>query len=157
MPGEHNRVVFEQPFGALNGSYECDLLCDRVHLEGAQALAVYGDDFYAGEPALTRHNFGQGQAFYAATSLDNAALGALLAEICAQNGIAAPLPALPAGLEVMPRTSPAGQTLLYLLNHTSEPVQVALPDGQFFDLLSERAARGTLELPRFGVAILRPA
>ena len=46
--------------GLPAGSYECDLWCDLVHLEGARALATYGDDFYAGRPAITEHRFGQG-------------------------------------------------------------------------------------------------
>ena len=38
-----------------------------VHLEGAQAVAAFGSDYYKGKPALTRHRFGEGEAWYAAT------------------------------------------------------------------------------------------
>ena len=35
-------MVFAEPFGSLHGSYAARMLCDRVHLEGARALAPYG-------------------------------------------------------------------------------------------------------------------
>jgi beta-galactosidase len=38
-----------------------------VHSEGARVLGTYGEDFYAGTPALTEHAFGAGSAFYIAS------------------------------------------------------------------------------------------
>ena len=67
LPTMHNRVVVP-PGGALPvGSYPCDLWCDLIQLEGAQALATYGEDFYAGRPAITEHRLGAGRALYVAT------------------------------------------------------------------------------------------
>lgn len=41
-------------------------LCERVHLSSASALAVYREDFYAGEPVLTVNSYGRGRAYYMA-------------------------------------------------------------------------------------------
>lgn len=51
----------------LQGAYQAHHLCELVNLEGATALAVYGDDFYAGHPAVTVNAFGQGKAWYIAS------------------------------------------------------------------------------------------
>ncbi|MMZ63944.1 Beta-galactosidase BglY [compost metagenome] len=63
-----------QPFGkgagALRGSYVCNKLCDLLHLEGAETLLVYDEDFYAGRPAVTRNTFGRGQAYYIASHFE---------------------------------------------------------------------------------------
>lgn len=55
----------QNPLG-LTGEYEVRELCDLIHLEGAEALAYYGKDFYQGRPALTVNQFGKGQAYYMA-------------------------------------------------------------------------------------------
>ena len=66
-PDMRNRVLVPGGSWLPSGSYDCDLWCDLVHLEGAQALATYEEDFYAGRPAITEHRYGQGRALYVAT------------------------------------------------------------------------------------------
>ena len=157
-PQQINSVVFDTAFGGLNGSYECRLLCDRIHAEGAQVLATYGADFYAGEPAVTVNQFGQGKAYYLATALGQDALGPLLGKLCADAGIQPPVPdGPPSGVEVMPRVSPDGKTLLYVLNHTAQPVSVTLPEGAHTDLLTGKTLEGTADLEKYGVVILGTA
>lgn len=153
-PADRNRGVFEAPFGAIAGEVECGLICERLHLEGAQALAVFGDDFYAGEPVFTCRNFGDGQAYYLASALEMPALKPLLREICARAEIFPLLPAIPEEFEVTTRVSPEGKKLLYLLNHGTDELEITLPEGEFFDLLSRETARLRFKLPRFGVALL---
>jgi beta-galactosidase len=46
--GRTNRAL------AGEASFGCDLWSDLIDLEGAEALASYGEDFYAGRPAVTR-------------------------------------------------------------------------------------------------------
>ena len=40
--------------------------CELIHLRGAEALAAYTGDFYAGRPALTVNCFGKGKAYFIA-------------------------------------------------------------------------------------------
>lgn len=56
-----NRFVYQ------GQEYPAKLLCDIMHLEGAEALAEYQEDFYAGSPVVARNSFGQGQAYYIGT------------------------------------------------------------------------------------------
>ncbi len=154
MPGDFNRAVFETTFGALNEA-PCGLICERLHLEGAQALATFGDDFYAGEPVFTRHDFGSGAAYYLASALQPADLKSLLTEVCARAEISPLLSEIPAGLEVTMRVSPDGKALMYLLNHNSGEIEVKLPPGEFFELLSEKSASVSVRLPAYEVAILK--
>ena len=157
-PQESNAMVFTEPFGNLRGAYAARLLCDRVHLEGARALATYGRDFYAGEPALTVNAVGQGRAFYLATWPDQETLTELVRTLCDEQGLTSPLPGGPAlGVEVTARVSPSGETLLYLLNHSETAVTQALPEGEYLDLLSGRTMQGHTDIPPRGVLILAPA
>lgn len=64
-PEQSNTLRF-----AGGGESKCGLLCDILHLEGAQAIASYGGDFYAGTPAVTRNNCGKGVAYYVGTQPD---------------------------------------------------------------------------------------
>lgn len=156
-PQDTNQVVFAKPFGPMSGQYTCNLLCDRIHPEGAQVLATYGSDFYAGEPALTLNRFGRGRAYYLATALDERGLTDLCRTLTEELGMEAALPGATAGVEAMPRVSPSGETLLYILNHNKEPAEVALPAGSFTDLISNKPCREKLSLPGYGAAILAPS
>ena len=62
LPGKNNSVVVSDGESVDPGTYACDLWCEVVHLEGARALARFGEDFYAGAPAITEHHFGLGRA-----------------------------------------------------------------------------------------------
>jgi beta-galactosidase len=157
-PQESNQAVFAEPFGTLSGTYPAHLLCDRVHPEGARVLAVYGQDFYAGEPALTVNAYGQGRAYYLATGLEQDALTELVAQLCAEQNVASLLPTrAPSGLEVSARVSPSGERLLYLLNHAEETLSSVLPEGTYQDLLTGQKCRSQVEIPSRGVLILAPS
>lgn len=96
-------------------AYPATLLCDLLHPEGAQPLAFYEQDFYAGMPALTRNTFGKGAAYYAATSSNAAFYRALVGDLCMEAGIR-PIIDTPDCIEVTARTNGNG-TFLFFLNH----------------------------------------
>lgn len=48
-PEHSNTVSFSD-----GKEYKCNLLCDLMHSEGAEVLATYESDFYAGMPAVTK-------------------------------------------------------------------------------------------------------
>jgi beta-galactosidase len=147
--GQTNRIVMADG----SGSYTCARLCDIVHSEGAQVLATYGEDFYAGTPVVTEHSFGQGVAYYIASDPEDRFLETFYGRLLAARQIA-PLLDAPAGVEVTLRETEQ-RRLLFVLNHTRDTTSIRLPARQRYrELLSQRDVAGTLELPGCGVAIL---
>jgi beta-galactosidase len=158
-PEAKQSVRFEESFGELAAGVEHDtfLLCERVWLRGARALARYTHAFYAGDPAVTVNALGRGKGYYVATCLETVAYGALLRAVCGERGIGSPLKggvAPPAGVEVTLRTSPDGRTVLYLLNHGDAVQQVPLPEGRHVDLLAKKTLLGATTLSPGEVLVL---
>jgi beta-galactosidase len=151
-------VRFASSLGSLaDGPVSASLMCERLWLQGAQPLAHYTDDFYAGDAAITVHEYGAGKAYYLGTRLDEPTLAALFSSIVAKHGIGSPLRdgvAPPAGIEVTVRVAPAGEALLYLLNHGDTQQAVTLPTGVYADALSRKTFEGTVTLAPREVLIL---
>jgi beta-galactosidase len=152
FPGHTNKIVMKQPVGALDGEYGCGLLCDLIHLEGAEAIAEYGEDFYQGMPVVTVNRFGQGQAWYVASSPESAFLQGFLANLCEQAGVKPLLPT-PEGVEVSRRTKD-GRSLLFLLNHNKSAVIVLIGKASMTDALTGETCTGEVHVPAHGVVIL---
>jgi len=146
-PSQTNRVRF-----ADGSEFTCNMLCDILHLEGAEALAVYGDDFYQGTPAVTCNQFGQGRVYYAATQLAPEGLDKLLDE-AARAAKVSPVAAPLSGLEIVRRQGD-GHTFTFVMNLTKEAH--VLPDefAGRADLLTGKTAEKGLVMPPFDVLIL---
>jgi beta-galactosidase len=153
LPGMSNQIVMGKEWGALSGSYTCDLLCDLIHAEGAEVLAEYGSDFYKGMPALTVNSFGEGKAYYVATSPKADFLQAFLANVCADNNIK-PLVTAPEGIESVQRVK-GDDTYLFLLNHTEGELTAEIGAAERTDLLTGTKVSGTAVVPGRGVLILK--
>jgi beta-galactosidase len=160
FPAEvEQNVRFKSPLGkiASDVDYDASLICERLWLSTAKPLAHYADEFYAGDAAITVNEYGKGKAYYLATRLDEVTLAAFFSAIVAEHGIVSPLrdgASPPAGIEVTVRVSPAGKSLLYLLNHGNAAQAVALPGGMFTDALSGKTFEGTVSLAPRDVMIL---
>ena len=145
-PEKTNRIV------TLEGeSYRCDLWSDVIELRGAEAVATYEDDFYAGLPAVTRHRFGAGTSYYLGTRPEESYMAALLGGVCGEADVTAPL-AAPAGVEVLRREGD-GRSFLFALNHGPEPAELQLP-GTARDLLNGEERDGRVVVGPLDVAVL---
>ncbi|MGN0141948.1 MAG: beta-galactosidase [Roseburia sp.] len=133
--------------------HEVTLLCDLLHTEGAETLAVYEEDFYAGMPVLTRNRFGAGSAYYVAVRSDEDFYRTFVRNVCEECGVQ-PVCETPEGVEATMRYG-AEKKYLFLLNHSGEEQAVKLPEGGV-ELLTGAAwsAGDVLQLPKTGVAIL---
>jgi len=150
-PGMTNRVIVQEGSKLPAGVYTCDLWCDLLHLEGANALATYGDDFYAGRPAITENRFGKGRAIYVATRPEAALVSALAGTLLGDLSITAPLQ-VPEGIEVTRREGD-GRAYTFILNHNLSPVRVSLPTSMR-NLLTGETHENSVLLPAREVAIL---
>jgi beta-galactosidase len=151
--GKTNTLLSSQGLEDWKGSYSCDQWCDIVHLEGAQALSVFGEDFYAGSPAITEHHFGLGRALYIATRPDAACLKALLQRLTSQLQMTTSL-TVPEDIEVIERQD-ARITYTFILNHSVVAQRIALPQP-FCNVLTQEIHEQDVLLPCGDCVILRP-
>ncbi|GAB4452531.1 MAG: beta-galactosidase [Armatimonadaceae bacterium] len=159
MPEETHGLRLTVELSGVETGFACgvSVLCDRVRLESAEPVAVYTADFYAGEPVVTRNVSGSGAAYYIASHPDASGLQTLLGAICREKGIVSPLAdgvPPPVGVEVSVRVSPEGTEVLYLLNHSDDPVEVLLPEGTYTDLLTGNPVPAAVPLPAGDVAVV---
>lgn len=136
-----------------HGTFRCDLWSDPIDLEGAEAVGVYRGGWLEGRPAVTRHRYGEGFAYYLGTRLDPGGMTILLRDIAASKSLAPALDA-PAGVEVLRRTT-TERRFLFVINHGDETAELSL-DHPWFDRLARREV-DELSLGPFGVAILEEA
>ncbi|MEH1015992.1 Beta-galactosidase C-terminal domain [Micromonospora sp. CPCC 206060] len=105
----------------------------------------------AGQPAVTRHRFGAGTAWYVSTRLDDATHCRLLTDVAHAAGAVPTCPAAPPGVEAVRRRS-ADTSWLFLLNHTDRPQRVPAAG---VDLLTGAPVADAVTLAPGGVAVIR--
>lgn len=139
-------------FGKSGRSHAATHWCEVVHPEGAQVLATFGRDYFAGGPAVTRNSFGAGSACYLATRLDEAGLDHLLRIMVTAAGLRSPINA-PRGVEVTVRE---GRThrYVFLLNHNDRPATVNLGNLRGHDLLRNRPVGARLRIGALDATVL---
>lgn len=152
LPEMKNGMVMKGPLGELNGTYGCGLICDLLHLRGAEALAVYAADFYAGRPCLTRNQFGKGTAYYVASDPEQPFIDGFVKYLCDLKGIKAPLE-VPPGVEVTQREKES-RRFTFVLNHNETAVEIDLGEKACFDLVTQTEKRGRVRLAGRDVLIL---
>lgn len=151
-PDQKNRIVMNERHGNLEGDYECNILFDLIHSEGAEVVAEYGDDFYQGMPVVTKNKFGKGEAWYIASSPDREFLNEFVANLCEEKGIQSLLKA-DTGIEVSNRVK-GGNYYLFVMNHNSESSDFDLGNKEKVDLLTQKAVKGLVSIEPKGVMIL---
>ncbi|MBM7345058.1 beta-galactosidase [Pantoea coffeiphila] len=138
----------------LSGPYQARELCELIHLEGATALARYQSDFYAGQPAVTVNEVGDGKAWYIASRNDltfhRDFYGALIKQLALPRALDV---TLPPGVTAHRRTD-GEQSFIFLQNYTAAEHRVTLPAG-IGDLTDGSPLSGVLVLPPWGCRVLR--
>lgn len=147
-PEQSNRVVF-----ADGSSFPCGLLCDLIHLEGAESLGTYGEDFYAGMPAVTRNRFGEGRVYYVGTSLEEAGLERVLETAVKETGVK-PLAENSEGLEITCRNGGSCR-YYFVMNFEKTPARVPADFAGMEDLLTGNRISGEETLRQYDVMLLR--
>jgi beta-galactosidase len=151
-PGVENGLEWAVPELANAAPGRARAWADILTPGSAEIVARYTQDYYAGQPAITRNRYGSGSAVYIGTIGDAATHATLVDWLIGQTGVTAPLTA-PAGVEITVRNHASGR-LLFVLNHTALPQDVQL-DGPYHNLLGEPIrVEGTLTLAPRDVWIL---
>ena len=145
--GEKNSFVYK---GNL---YPAEILCDLMHLEGAEALSVYEKDFYQEMPVITRNRLGQGYAYYVGTRSNREFYHKFLEDIFTEAKITETM-ITPKGVEATIRVRD-DRKILFLMNHNKENKQITLNDD-YTDLLTgkEYKTGNSIEIEQRGVFVL---
>ena len=146
-PEQSNGVRF-----ADGSSSSCNLVCERIHLEGAECLGTYETDFYANEPAVTKNSFGKGTVYYIGTQLAGEGREHLLETACREAGVRS-LVESSTGLEVVCRQKDH-KKLYFLLNFQKEPIAVPKQFLGYEDLLTGNPITEETVLKQYGVSIV---
>jgi beta-galactosidase len=132
------------------GEVAADTWQEDLGLEGADVVANHLDGPAAGGPAITRHPFGDGAAWYVSTRLDVDALAPVLRAVYQDAGVEPP--DLPEDVEVVVRHGREADYLV-AINHSEHDAKVQIADG--VELLGGEQITERLNLPAGRVAVVR--
>ena len=134
-------------------NFEASLLCDLMHLEGAKALALYEEDFYAGTPVITENDFGKGKAYYVGTRSSQEFYRLFMRERMEEKGIF-PVVDAQEGIEATERFK-EGRSVLFVLNHNECEASFLLGEERKDLLSGKKYESGTVvSLPAKEVMLL---
>ncbi|QNE16921.1 beta-galactosidase [Kribbella qitaiheensis] len=125
------------------------LWSEDVQLAGAEAVDRYRGGVLDGSPAVTRHQYGDGVAWYVSTQLDDDAYRSLVTKVTREAGVDDP--ELAAGVEMVRRRSGA-TTWTFLINHGDAEAVVPIAG---YELLSSAEITGQLVLAAGAQAVVR--
>lgn len=122
---------------------------------GADILMKYGksNGWLDGQPAAVSRKAGKGRITYIGAWLDEPAMRAAAEWMLKISGVKPALGAVPDGVEVSRRSSPAKEIFI-LVNHTTEQKTITLPQPMT-KVLSGGPATSQIVLPARGVEVLR--
>jgi beta-galactosidase len=140
----------------LSGDYDAHEIAELIHLEGAEALGHYRNDFYAGRPALTVNRFGEGNAYHLATRVkDTSFYVELYAAITSKAGITRAMDTeLPAGVTAQLRTD-GESDYVFVQNFSGSMQTVELDGAEYTDLETGLSAPALLNLAVNGIVMLK--
>jgi beta-galactosidase len=118
---------------------------------------IYGDStgWFSGKPAALARVYGKGTIEYVGATLDAGLMRAYVAATLAAAKVEPILPGLPAGVELMERSSEQGARIWILINHGTSAQSIPLP-ADAVELLSGKAA-SSVKLAAHGVAVISVA
>ncbi|MEK3887181.1 beta-galactosidase [Bacillus sp. FSL K6-3431] len=152
-PGKTNEIIMDSNVNGFKKTYTCSLLCDILHLEGADAIATYGQDFYQGTPVITKNKYGNGTAWYVATSMDDAFMNDFVEQLSKENNIKSILgQKAPVGVEVTVREKDQ-QSIIFILNHNEHQETLSLK-GAYTNLLTKEHVSQQLIIEARDVIVL---
>ncbi len=140
-PEERNRVIIGEK------SYPVKDYCELITPTTATVQGVYGEDFYAGKPAILKNRYGKGTAYYIGCRDEGDLLTDLYGQLLKEIGI--PSYDLPEGVTVHSRGP-----FLFAENYTDQPQTVAI-GGTLTDLETGEAFTDAVPVCGYGVRVLQ--
>lgn len=147
-PEQTNEVVF-----ADGTRVKSRMVCDLMHLEGAECLGEYGNNFYASTPVVTRNKFENGLTYYIGTNMDPDGIAKVLDFAMTDAGVSAVV-SEKSTLEITRRTA-EDCSYYFLINFQDEAQPV--PDSLVgnVDVISGNAVETGDMMQKYDVKIVR--
>jgi beta-galactosidase len=146
-------AVKGNPLG-LKGKFKAYDYCERIHPETAKVIAVYGKDFYAGEPAVTVNKFGKGKVYYIAARTDNEFIRDFTSAVIKDSKIRKVLlETLPDGVTAQLRTD-GKREFIFILNFKNKKQKIDFGNEKLVDMLSKKDVKGELKIEANGSLVL---
>lgn len=143
----------ENHFSWNGKTYATSELSALLHEQGAQVLANYENDFYAGTPALTLNTYGEGKAYYLAARAEESFYHDFYHQLAETLSLQKALQADPPhGVEAALRTD-SDHEFLFLANFSGQETEVTLPHS--YENMTDDSTVSKLTLPGYGAAVLR--
>ncbi len=139
--------------------YECKDLCELIYPnEDTEVLATYGDDFYEGMAAVTKHNYGKGACYYVATRTEDEFLQEFYEMLAAEVGLEKPpVKEIPEGVSITKRSSD-DKDYYFIMNYSEKEVELKLNNGAIsrnaVDILSGENVEHTIQIKKYGYKVI---
>jgi beta-galactosidase len=148
-PGESCHMRFGHSNDLLDAPVFNEVLA--VTGDNASALASYASEYYAGQPAVTLHQKGEGRVVHFGSFFTPQNVTALLDALSIEDPFTV-WAQIPAQVQTVVRSNRV-ERFCSLLNFTSQPQHVIFKVGAF-DLVAEQKLQDHIEIPAYGVLFI---
>jgi beta-galactosidase len=147
--------VKDSKIDSLKQHYEVKDYCDLIHVENAEAIGVYKNDFYAGMPSLTVNNYGKGKAYYIAArtgeDFNRDFYSKLIRDLKIKSVIGGKLPK---GVTAQMRFNKDNK-YVFIMNFDEEQKKISLGTEEYIDIILGERVSNEIELSKYGFKILK--
>lgn len=147
-PQQKNEVVFKD--GTRSS---CGIVCDIMHLEGAECIATYGSDFYADTPAVAKNQYGKGYTYYIGTNMDEEGIAKVMAMAAADGKVTSVINDV-TKLEVTCRKAESCD-FYFVINFTDEMLEVPESLVGNVDVLTGKKVGSGEKMAKYDVKIVK--
>ncbi|WP_169081782.1 beta-galactosidase [Paenibacillus sp. PL91] len=133
-------------------THTCSQWCDILEPAGAETIAWYENDFFAGKPAVTVHAWGEGKVYYIGTVAEESFYLDLFGKAADEAGLTR-FTGLPEGVQISIRRKGTAR-YLFVLNLTRKKQTVKL-GGAYLSLLREESVGPAIDLDPYAVEIVK--
>ena len=149
-PEQTNTITFTD-----GTKISCSMLCDLMHLETAQCLAKYEENFYAGMPAITKNQFGEGITYYIGTNMNDEGIAKVL-DLAVEAADVIPVIGEETKLEVACRKT-EDAVYYFVFNFTDVVLPLPVCFDNTTDLLTGNELSANTQLKPYDALIIRRA
>lgn len=149
----NNSINLVYKLNPMKDNYICNMVCDIINLEGAEALAVYGSDFYKDKPVFTYNKYGDGLAYYIGSNPEQAFLNDFALRLAKENNLLLGIENKE-GIEITQRYK-NNYSLTFVLNHNNDEITLELDNKNYINILNNESIKESLKLKPKDVAILK--